>query len=507
MADNMADAFDPERTPVIIAVGQVNDRPENPVEGMDSLELMAAALRAADADGGGGLLADIDWLGIISQISFNQLGNLCEPLAAAIGASPKFALQTPKPHGDSPLLLLAEAANAIGRGEAGLAAVVGAEALRTAAARAKAGKRAEGQDAVRDLAEKMRMSFAGRHGLVAPVDIYPLFEPVLRVAAGQTLAEGQAESAAMWADMSRVAADNPAAWIREPVSADTVMTPTANNRMIAFPYTKLMIANSAVNQGAGFIVASVAEARRRGMADDQMIYVGMGAAAKWARHPLRPNRFDRFGEMEVVFAHTLAENDVRVDDIDFVELYSCFPCVPKQARRVLGWPVDRPVTVVGGLTFGGGPVGNYMSHAVAAMALKLRRAGRNGFLYGNGGVGTDHHAILLSNAPIAAAHFPQDYIVQAAADVRRGDAIDLDPDYVGAATVETYTVFYGRDGAPKGGVVVALTPAGARTLAHMDISDADMLAYFTDGRHEPSGDAGMIVAADDPEYRIWVRGG
>jgi acetyl-CoA C-acetyltransferase len=498
---------DPERIPVIIAVGQVNDRPANPLDGMDSLELMVAALRAADEDGGGGLVADLDSLGIVAQLSFHALGNLCEPLSAAIGATPAYTEQTAKPHGDSPILLLNEAANRIGRGEARLAAVVGGEALRTAAARAKAGR--AGADtsykALRDMVRRPEPGFAAKHGLVAPVDFYPLFEQVLRAQYGQSYADAQAESGAMWAGMSEVAAHNPAAWIQDAVTAEEVITPSADNRMIAHPYTKLMVANSSVNQGAAFIVASVAEARRRGVPDDRMIYVGNGAAAKVIGHTLKVEGFERTTHLDVVIGRTLERNGMTVDDIDAVELYSCFPCVPKMARRALGWPLERPISVVGGLTFGGGPVGNYMSHAVAAMVLRLRQGGGNGFLYANGGIATDHHAIVLSNAPIAAARFPRDFDDQAEVDALSGPQRELDPVYTGPAAVETFTVFYGRDGNPTGGVVAALTPAGARTLAHIDVADAALVAFFTDGAVEPVGKAGNIVATHDPEYRVWVR--
>src|SRR3546814_3982118 len=71
------------------------------------------------------------------------------------------------------------------------------------------------------------------------------------------------------------------------------------------------------------------------------------------------------------------------------------------ARRILGWPWDRPATVFGGLTFGGGPIANYMSHAIVSMVDRLRSEGRYGFLFANGGFATDNHCIVLGNRPIA----------------------------------------------------------------------------------------------------------
>ena len=77
---------------------------------------------------------------------------------------------------------------------------------------------------------------------------------------------------------------------------------------------------------------------------------------------------------------------------DAIELYSCFPCVPKMARRTLGLGPDVQPTVTGGLTFFGAPLNTYMTHAACAMVRKLRNGGKLGLLYGQGGFVTKHHA-------------------------------------------------------------------------------------------------------------------
>ena len=80
----------------------------------------------------------------------------------------------------------------------------------------------------------------------------------------------------------------------------------------------------------------------------------------------------------------------------------------------------------------------------------------------------------------------------------------LDQDYVGPSTVESYTVFYGRDGAPHAGVIVSRTPAGARTLAHVDVAEPAMLAFLTDGQVEPVGVSGSIEPRGEAG-RFWRR--
>ena len=503
------------RIPVIVGVGQVNDRDENDKKalGLDSLELMEAALRAADADAGGGWLARLDSLGVVDQISCPELGDVSAVLARRVGAVPRICYKSGYASGDSPVLLLNEAANRIGAGEIKVAAIVGGEALRTAARRAEMQRASNAAqaggslsvNAVRAVALRRGPSYRHRYGLVAPVDVYPLYENAGRAAYGQTLAQGQAESAEIWARFSAVAEGNPGAWLRRRVSADDIKTVSAANRPIAFPYSKLMVANSSVNQGAGFLVTSLGWARARGVSDDQVIFVGQGAAAHEPVDLMARASFAESPSMAVSIRTALELNGLATADLDCVELYSCFPCVPKMARRVMGWPMERAASVFGGLTFGGGPVGNYMSHAVVSMVLALRQAGRHGLLFANGGLATLNHSIVLSRAPFAANIFPQRFDYQAEADSLRGPAPRVQEDYLGPATVETYTVLYDRDGAPQQGAVIGRAPSGARFIAKVPAADSATIHWLTSGGQEPVGAAGTAVQAADGDT-VWVRG-
>ena len=272
---------DPELTPVIAGVGQINDRPDHPGDGLDPVGLMTEALRRAGSDAGGDLLSNCDSLAVVAQLAWPQLNPVDGKVAEALGIDPAHRMQTAMPNGDSPILLLHEAAHRIGRGEARICAVTGGEALRTAGQLAALKKREDGEkpNALRDASHRVRKGYAQSYGLVVPTDVYPLYENAGRAAYGQTLEEGQAESGTIWAGMSEVAAASTGAWLRKSVGADDIITPDDSNRAIAFPYTKLQVANSSVNQGAGFIVTSLAEARRRGIAEDRLVFLGYGAAA------------------------------------------------------------------------------------------------------------------------------------------------------------------------------------------------------------------------------------
>lgn len=481
--------MDENKIPVIVGAGQINDREER----LNSVELMAAALRNADADGGGGWLARADTLDVVAQLSFPKFKDASAPLAQMLELAPRHCAQTRYPIGDSPVALLNTAANRIAAGEAEICLVAGGEALRTAAKRAAGGK----LDAVRDSAARATREGRARYGIVAPTDVYPLYENACRAAWGYTLAEAQRESAEIWAGLSQVAASNANAWLRNAVTAEQILDVSLANRPIAFPYTKLMVANASVNQGAAFIVTSLAKAKAAGVAEAQLVYVGRGAAAREPGDVLARDRLDRSLSLEASLRGALGFNGLSSDDLDLVELYSCFPVMPKLARRILDWPLDSAMTVFGGLTFGGGPVGNYMSHAIASMTERLRAEGTHGLLFGNGGFATTSHSIVISRDPAIGAQGAHDPSVQAEADARRGPAPTLLETYAGEAEIVTYTLFYDREGAPKSGVVVAETPDQERVLAYVGDEDAALIAFLTDGECEPVGGLGHSYTSAD----------
>ncbi|MXO85815.1 acetyl-CoA acetyltransferase [Altererythrobacter aurantiacus] len=503
----------PERIPVLVGVGQINDRPARNAEGLNARELMIAALQEAERDAGGGWLAQCDRLALVTQWSFRQLNPVAKEVAEAIGARPATLYESGMPKGDSPMRLLNEAANAIGAGEARIAAIAGGEALRTAAALAREGKgpsnpfaKSEdgGEQPLNSDSPRPERPFAHRYGLVMPADVYPLYENAGRAAYGQTLAEGQAESGTLWSKMSQVAADNEQAWLRESLTHEEIIRPSASNRRMAFPYTKFLVANAAVNQGAAMIVTSLAEARRRNIPEKRIIHIGLGAAAHEADDYLKRDSYAASAGMKVTLERVPALNGLAAKDLDHVELYSCFPCVPKMARRVLGFDEERPITVFGGLTFGGAPIGNYMSHAAASMTDLLRREGGTGLLFANGGYATHNHAIVLSAEPLLAASFPQNFDFQAEADALRGEIPELNEDYAGPAVIETYTVLYDRSGAVEHGIIVARTNDGRRTLAIVPANDETMIAFLTEGNHEPVGTGGTIIAGGADGLQRWV---
>lgn len=482
---------DPFRIPVVAGIGELTDR-DNSIE---PRTLIVEAVRRALAEAGG-LAEQIDSLDVVSVASF-RYEDIAGLVAADAGLAPSRAIESVV-GGEKPIRLLGEAAERIAAGEDRAAIICGGEAMRTRAHAAKNGIKLDWGPADPGARPSSPLDYvteqSARHGLTQPVNVYPLYENATRRSWNQTLAEGQAESAALWHRYSLAAAANPYAWLGREVASDTVEADTPDNRMIAFPYRKLMVANPMVNQAAAVLVTSLGRAREWGLAETDLVFVGSGARANEPRDFLTRDRFDRSSAQDIVLAHTLEANGIIASNVDRWELYSCFPTVPKMARRALG--LDRAVSpsIAGGLTFFGAPANNYMTHAITAAVRALRGEAGNAFLYGQGEFVTKHSAILLSGKPPERRPAMRD--VQSEADAAMGERPDLLASYEGPATVETFTIIYDRNGEAAQLPIVVRTPAGARTVALGDLRDEKLAAYFASPDADPIGSAGVVRAAE-----------
>jgi acetyl-CoA C-acetyltransferase len=488
-----------DRIPVIIGVGEIVDRPAELASGLEPLALLVEALRRAEQDSGGRWLDELGSLDIVNFLSWRYRDpelQLCERL----GIKPAHAYYGPV-GGESPIRYLHEAAQRIARGECSVAAVCGAEAQSTATKAGRAGVTLPWSPFAHDVPEPKRGAAfqkptAVNLGVFRPVTVYPLYEAATAAHWGQTPRQAMAESGALWSTYSDVAAQNPHAWLKRRFAPEEITTPTPDNRLIAWPYTKLQVANPTVNMGAAVLMTSLAKARAAGIPGDRLIHVRGGASAEEPRDYLARDQFFESPAQNAVLnaVMELAGGDGRA--FDAIELYSCFPCVPKMARRTLGLGADVQPTVTGGLTFFGAPLNTYMTHAACAMVRKLRGGARLGLLYGQGGFVTKHHALVLSRqAPQQA--LAQDISVQAEADRHRGAVPDFVTEADGSGKVESFTVLYGRGGEIEHGVVMLRTESNARALARVPAQDGTTLAHLLNLDRTPVGSSGAIVTADD----------
>jgi acetyl-CoA acetyltransferase len=490
------------RRPVIVGIGEVVDRVVDLTKAREPLDLMCNALLAADEDSRG-LLRKVDSLDVVKHVStpYSNLPALvCDRLRLECSRA-----GVTDGSGNGPIREMHTAALRIATGDCEVAAIVGGEAQYSVDQSAKKGiplnwmpKEAKsGWFEKRFAVNPMAMQY----GLVTPVQVYPLYETAATAAWGQSPAQAQAETTAIWAQMSAVAAHNPYAWAQRAYSAQEIGSASSFNRPIAWPYLKLMVAQPSVNLAAAILISSYETARRAGIPDERLIFIGTGTAARESDDYLLRDRYDRNASQTAVLTALLDRLGWGTSEFDCIDLYSCFPIVSKMAQRLLKLPVGQALTVAGGLTFFGGPIHNYMSHATAAMVRHLRaRPGSKGLLYGQGGYVTKHHAIAIASGEPAAGEPSADYDVQSLADKIRDPVPDLIDHYSGPASIETYTIVYNRDGSVAYGTILARTPAGQRTVAKVSPEATAILAQLTAPDRSAVGSLGRVERHADSNH-------
>lgn len=465
------------RTPVVVGVGQLSRRPASIDDALEPAEMMAEALRLAqdDSKASASLLGRADSVRTIGVLSWRYADPSAE-VARRVGASSARDLAVTATGGNGPQWLVNRTATEIGRGDLDVCLVAGAEAMYTRLRARREGAHLEwtpladaGAPPARLLGEEKAGSndAEGGVGLLAPPVVYPLFENALRAARGETLDEHRRTIATLWSRFSDVAATNPHAWLPVAKTAKEIATPSPDNRMVSFPYTKLLNANMQVDQSAALIMCSLGAARDAGVPDDRMVFPLAGADAN--DHWYVSNRSDLHSSPAIAAAGraALAAAGVGIDDVELVDLYSCFPAAVQIGAAALGLPIDdpsRPLTLTGGLTFAGGPGNDYVTHSVATLVERLRERGTAstlGLVTGLGWYVTKHSVGLYASTPPSRPF----RAIDAQADVDTSPRRDLRVDAEGPVVVETYTVTYDRDGAPVNAIAACLLPDGSRTWA------------------------------------------
>ncbi|UXA04635.1 acetyl-CoA acetyltransferase [Mycobacterium sp. SMC-2] len=483
------------RTPVLIGYGQVNHRDEIDPDkrSVEPLDLMAAAARQAAESR---VIEAVDSIRVVNILSahYRDPGLL---LGQRIGASDFTTLYSPV-GGNVPQSLVNQACLDIQRGEARVVLLAGAETWRTRRGLKAKGGRLEWtvQDDSVPMAEVSGtdVPMAGeaelRIGLDRPAYVYPLFEQALRIANGESIEHHRKRIGELWARFNAVAVDNPHAWIRKPVTAEEICEPGPHNRMISWPYTKLMNSNNMVDQGAALVLTSVEQARRLQVPAERWIYPHAGTDAHDTPAITERDELHRSPAIRIAGGRALKLAGLGIDEVDYVDLYSCFPSAVQVAAAELGLPVDdpaRPLTVTGGLTFAGGPWSNYVMHSIATMAeLLAANPGRRGLITANGGYLTKHSFGVYSTEPPAEFRWED---TQPAVD--REPTTDGLVEWEGIGTVEAWTTPFDRQGRPEKAYLAVRTPDGSRTLAVITDSAAAQATV-----REDIGGAKVAVAAD-----------
>lgn len=504
--------MDEARTPVLIGAGQITQREPDPAKALRPMDLIAAAGRAAAEDAGAGkaLLEALDTIVLLRSFSdtswrfkspFGGPANPPKSLAARLGAGRANRLIYTHAGGNMPQWSINRLSEMVTRGEVEAAMIVGGEALATQKAAQRAGLQldwnedAGGQPEEWGVAKRGWSDVEDLHRMAGAIYAYPLIETGIRGARGRTIPEHALAMGRLFEGFAAVAAANPLADRRDGFTAEQIATVGPKNPYIGFPYTKLMNANAFIDQSAAVILTSVAKAKALGVAEDRFVYLHGTADAYDHWHISDRINFHSSPAMRIVAEETFEMAGCGLDDLDFLDLYSCFPSAVQIACQEMGIAEDDPrgLTITGGLPYFGGPGNNYVTHSIAEMLAKARgKPGSKGMVTANGNYVTKQSAGIYSTEPTETPFKPKDpAIYQAKIDAAKGPQTTATP--AGAAEIETYAVMFDRKG-PSFAILFGRQGDGRRFIANTP-DDPALLQEMTERDYLKAG--GKVAVGDD----------
>ena len=460
------------RTPVLVGAAQVLNRLEGLEDAKEPLEMMTAAILLAEKDTGvGNVLAQAQSVRVVRGMwGYENPAKLLAERIGTVGAESIGTLIG----GNQNQVVINETASAILHEGLDLAVITGAENGNSAGKARKAGVTLTETPAPgkydRVIGAKQQPEhheFERAQGIMRAIQIYPMYDNAIRHARGESIDQHAERVSALWSRFNDVAQRNPNAWVQHNMTAEEIRTPSQTNRRISFPYTKFMNANMSVNMGAALIMCSAFKAKSLGIPKDRWVYPYAGVVGHdHFSASVRDNFYSSPG-IRMIGRRLLELTDMTVDELDFVDLYSCFPSAVQIAAMEYGLDEKSDLTVTGGLTFGGGPLNNYVMHSVARTVELLReKQGARALITANGGNLYKHaHGIYGSEAP------SHDFTVENVQD----DIDALPPrqclaKFVGNAIIESYTVMFSGDD-PTVGHLACRTGDDTRTWVNTQDSD------------------------------------
>lgn len=464
----------PDRTPVLVGIGLATRREEDFTRALEPMDLMLEAVANAGRDStSAAALAGVQYIAVPrGRWSYS---NPAGEIARAIDADKAVTVLTSV--GVLQQTLIGEACDRIARGEAHTTLVTGADAgyrlLRAQIAGQTATERVQGDAPDIYLAPKdeLRHPVEKRAGLHMPVGLYAIMESAYRAQQGWSVADHRDRLAKLGERFSHVAQANPHAWNKTALQASAIRDASERNPMQAFPYTRSHCSTWNVDQASALLFCSAARAEALGIPRSQWVYA---LASTESNHMVAASaRADLAAcpGARIAGQAALRAADLTIEDVDLVDLYSCFPLAVETYATALGLPLTRELTLTGGMPFAGGPYNNYFFQATCRAAELLRQGrGRHALVSCVSGVLTKQGFGLWSSKPPTKGFAHADLSQEVAREER---VLDVLGSFTGEATIAGFTVLHGR-GQPPRGVALLDTPQQQRTMATTE--DAALIA-------------------------------
>ena len=468
----------PADTPVLVGVGQVLNRIQDLGEALEPLEMMWQAIQLAEADAEAGtFLSDVQSVRVVRGMWSYQ--NPAKLIGERLGAV-NFETVGTLIGGNQNQAVINTTACEIRDGKLDLVLITGAENGNSSTKARKQGIQLQQTDAPGNYDRIIGAEQQPEHheyevakGIQRAIQVYPMYDNRIRFTRGETIAEHMDRVSGLWSRFNDVGLRNPNAWVQTNMTAEEIRTPSESNRPISFPYTKFMNANMSVNMGAALIMMSTKRAQAIGIPEAKWVYPLAGVKGYDHFSASVRDEFDASPGIRAVAACLLEHSEVSADKLDYVDLYSCFPSAVQVAAKEYGLSEERDLTVTGGLTFGGGPLNNYVMHSIARTVELLRdHPGGKALVTANGGnIYKQVHGTYGKEPPNRP--FVADDVQSQIDALPSRECLSR---YDGPANVESYTVMY-NGFQPSIGHVACRTTDDKRTW--VNTTDPELVQAMT----------------------------
>ena len=465
-------------TPILVGVGQVLNRITDLKDALEPLEMMLQATRLAEADAEcGEFLDQVQSVRVVRGMW--RYRNPAKLIGEKLGAS-NFETVGTLIGGNQNQAVINITASEIRDGNLDLVLITGAENGNSQSKARRLGVELPETDAPGQFDRVIGAEQQPEHheyevakGISRAIQVYPMYDNAIRYQRNESIEDHLARVSGLWSRFNDVGLRNPNAWVQKEMTPEEIRTPSPQNRPISFPYTKFMNANMSVNMGAALIMTSTRKAKELGIPESKWVYPLAGVKGYDHFSASVRDEFYTSPGIRKVAQCLLDHAETTAEELDFVDLYSCFPSAVQVAAKEYGLSEERDLTVTGGLTFGGGPLNNYVMHSIARTVELLREqpAGK-GLVTANGGNIYKHVHGIYGKEPTSKPFIADDVQQEINALPSRVCLASHD----GEAYIESYTVMYdGFD--PSVGHIACRTPDGNRTW--VNATDKDLVSAMT----------------------------
>lgn len=482
---------------IIVGVGEIVEQiPDDLDKASSPLDLMEQAVRESFTDTGSNDIGEaIDTIATVRTFSesgvqlrspFGDPENFPRSICKRVGIAPEYAVYSAS-GGQVPQQLVNEFATMISQGEREVVLLVGGEALANQKALKKAKIKADWTDDAQGDCERRHpeitnmFDIANLHNEFTHIpSAYTIMEHARRKRLGLSREDYANSCGELFEKFASVAASHKNSMFSESQSAAQISTISESNNSVTDTYPRAMTAKDGVNQTAALILMSEDKAAALGIDKSKWIYALSGSDAEDLTQLYRE---DLSGSVAMKAAYDGALNaaGVSADDMSCFDIYSCFPIAVFSACDALGISIDDPrgLTLTGGMPFFGGPGNNYAMHSIVNTVSQLRQDGNGyGLIGANGGFITKHCVGVYGTKPsINGWQNADKAALKAKVDNQAQPNVAYYAD--GQATIEGYSVEFGRNG-PKRAYVIGRLQNDRRFMGVTERGDTETIQEILD---------------------------